>query len=47
VLGPRWVYDACADPVYAAVLAGAILGGTRQAEELVEVDGRLEHREPT
>ena len=47
VLGPRWVYDACGDPVYAATLANAIFGGTGQAEEFVEVDGRLERREPT
>lgn len=47
VLGPRWVYDACADPVYAAALASAVLADTGQAEQLVEVDGRLERREPT
>lgn len=47
VLGPRWVYDACGDPVYAATLANAILGKTGQAEEFVEVDGGLERREPT
>jgi hypothetical protein len=46
VLGPRWVYDACGDQVYAAELAGAILTGTGQAEEFVDVDGRLERREP-
>jgi hypothetical protein len=47
VLGRRWIYDACGDPVYAAVLAGAVLAGTGQAEELVETDGRLERREPS
>lgn len=47
VLGRRWVYDACADPVYAAALAGAIVAGTGQAEEFLEVDGRLERREPS
>jgi hypothetical protein len=47
VLGPRWVYDACGDPVYAATLANAIFGKTGQAEEFVEVDGGLERREPT
>ena len=47
VLGQRWIYDASGDPVYAAVLAGAILAGADQAEELVDVDGRLERREPT
>jgi hypothetical protein len=47
VLGRRWVYDACGDPVYAAALAGAILAGTGQAEEFLERDGRLERRERT
>jgi hypothetical protein len=47
VLGQRWVYDACADPVYAAALASAILAGSGQAEEFFEVDGRLESREPS
>jgi hypothetical protein len=42
VLGKRWIYDACADPVYAAALAATILTGQAQAEELSEVDGRLE-----
>src|SRR5947207_5406118 len=27
VLGRRWVYDACGDPVYAAVLTSAIFAG--------------------
>lgn len=47
VLGRRWVYDACGDPVYAAVLASAIFAGRGQAKEFFEVDGRLERREPT
>ena len=47
VLGRRWVYDACGDPVYAAALEGAIFAGTGQAEEFFEVDGRFERREPT
>jgi len=47
VLGQRWVYDACADPVYAAALARAILAGSGQAEEFFQVDGRLEPREPS
>ncbi|MFF0862208.1 hypothetical protein ACFYUV_10685 [Nonomuraea sp. NPDC003560] len=46
VLGMRWVYDAVGDPVYAAALARAIIGGTGQAEKLVQVDGRLVRREP-
>ena len=47
VLGTRWVYDGCADPVYAAALAHAILAGGGQAEQYFEVDGRREVREPT
>ncbi|WNV73652.1 maltokinase N-terminal cap-like domain-containing protein [Geodermatophilus sp. DSM 44513] len=43
VLGRRWVYDACGDPVYVA----AALTGAPQAEELVVTDGRQERREPT
>ncbi|MEV4375080.1 hypothetical protein AB0J71_49105 [Nonomuraea sp. NPDC049637] len=46
VLGMRWVYDAVGDPVYAAALAAAIIGGTGQAEKLVQVNGRLVRREP-
>lgn len=45
VLGPRWVYDACGDSVYAAALASVIFGGVEQAEEYLDADGRLEHRE--
>ena len=41
VLGPRWVYDACEDPVYAAVLARVEVEGGTQAEEQFEVDGKL------
>ncbi|KAB1946407.1 hypothetical protein F8271_06800 [Micromonospora sp. ALFpr18c] len=47
VLGTRWVYDGCADPVYAAALAHAILAGAGQAEQYFEVDGRRELREPS
>lgn len=47
VLGMRWVYDACGDPVYARVLADAILTAGHEAEEFVEdADGRRERREP-
>jgi hypothetical protein len=45
-LGPRWVYDACVDPVYAAVLTSTIATGAGQAEEYFEVDGRREFRTP-
>ncbi|GAA0457070.1 hypothetical protein Ade02nite_06090 [Paractinoplanes deccanensis] len=44
VLGQRWVYDATGDPVYAAALTRAILGGEGQAEEFFEVDGVREPR---
>lgn len=47
VLGTRWVYDGCADPVWVAALARSVLAGTPQAEELVDVDGDLVPREPT
>lgn len=46
VLGKRWVYDACGDPVYAAALAHAVLTGGTQAEEYFEVDGQKQVREP-
>jgi len=38
VLGTRYVYDACADPVYVAALVTAVLTGGRQADEVVEGD---------
>ncbi|GAA3308669.1 CG0192-related protein [Arthrobacter ramosus] len=44
VLGTRWVYDACADPVYVAALATAILTGQQEAEQFVDVDGAMEPR---
>lgn len=47
VLGPRWVYDACADPVYPPALAAAVLADAGQAEEYFEVDGRREVRAPS
>jgi hypothetical protein len=40
VLGTRWVYDACADPVYALVLATTILTGGRDAD--LELAGSAE-----
>jgi hypothetical protein len=40
VLGERWVYDACADPVYVSALATAILRGGTQADiEVMTDDG--------
>jgi hypothetical protein len=47
VLGTRWVYDACADPVYVAALATAVLAGGTQVEELVDEGGRLVPRDPS
>jgi hypothetical protein len=41
VLGKRWVYDACGDPVYANVLTSAIRTGGGQAEEFVDMNGEL------
>jgi hypothetical protein len=47
VLGKRWVYDACSDPVWATALATTVLTGGTQVEEFVDADGRLERRAPT
>jgi len=47
LLGRRWVYDGCADPVYVAALAAVVLTGAPQAEEYVAADGRQERRDPT
>ncbi|KAB1096161.1 CG0192-related protein [Micromonospora aurantiaca] len=44
VLGRRWAYDACGDPVYAPLLAAAVLADAGQAEEYFEVDGKREVR---
>jgi hypothetical protein len=46
VLGPRWVYDACGDPVWAAALATTIATGGDQAEQYFEVDGEWQVVEP-
>ena len=39
VLGTRWVYDGCGDPVWAAGLATAILTGGTQDQMYLEQDG--------
>ena len=44
VLGPRWAYDGCGDPVYLQALATAVLTGGSEAEEFVDNDGRLDRR---
>jgi hypothetical protein len=41
VLGRRWVYDGCADPVWAAALVGTVLTGGTQARVVFERDGEL------
>ncbi|MGC4893604.1 CG0192-related protein [Micromonospora sp. DT31] len=47
VLGRRWVYDACGDPVYPPSLAAAVLADAGQAEEYFEVDGERQVRPPS
>lgn len=47
VLGARYVYDACGDPVWVQALATTILTGGTEAQEYVDVDGRLEPRPAT
>jgi hypothetical protein len=47
VLGKRWVYDACADPVYVRTLLMTILNGGRQADIYYQTADGLEKREPT
>ncbi len=39
VLGQRWVYDGCGDPVWAATLVAAVVTGGRQAPMFFEEDG--------
>jgi Maltokinase N-terminal cap domain len=47
VLGPRWAYDGCADPVAMRALAAAILTGGHEAELELDTGTGLERREPT
>jgi hypothetical protein len=47
VLGDRWVYNACGDPVYVSTLAHAIATGASQADEYIEIDGEMQRQEPT
>lgn len=46
VLGTRWVYDGCGDPVWAAALLRAVWAAEPQAVETVQVDGRRTTRDP-
>ncbi|HEY3530178.1 MAG TPA: hypothetical protein VGK78_13615 [Nocardioides sp.] len=41
VLGKRWVYDGCGDPVWASTLTAAVLTGGTQAQMVIERDGEL------
>jgi hypothetical protein len=41
MLGTRWVYDACGDPVWAVALATAALRGGTEVEQVIEEDGRM------
>lgn len=48
VLGPRWAYDGCADPVAVrALVTAALTGGHEAALEFDAGDGVLTRREPT
>ena len=40
VLGPRWIYDGCGDPVWFATTAEAIRTGGSQAQMFFEQDGQ-------
>ena len=41
VLGHRYVYDGCHDPVFVGELVGAVLTGGSEVDELIEVDGKV------
>jgi hypothetical protein len=41
VLGDRWIYDGCHDPVYVATLVAAILTGGREADLYAATDSGL------
>jgi len=48
VLGKRWIYDACGDPVYVRTLASVLLVGAPQSELVVDMgDGTRQTREPS
>ena len=47
VLGERWVYDACGDPVYVRALATAVLSGGTQADLEVLTESGREQRQAT
>jgi len=39
VLGPRWVYDGCGDPVWVTTLLTAVLTGGTEAELMIDTPG--------
>lgn len=41
VLGTRWVYDGCGDPMWASTLSTAILTGGTQAQMVIEHEGAM------
>ena len=47
VLGKRWVYDGCADPVAVSAVVTAILTGGHEAELTMEKDGQVVTFDPT
>ena len=47
VLGPRWAYDGCVDPVAVQALITAILTGGHEAGLEYDTDAGIERREPT
>jgi hypothetical protein len=47
VLGHRWVYDGCADPVAVSAILTAILTGGHEAPLTMEQDGEVVTFEPT
>ena len=47
VLGERWVYDGCADPVAVSALLSAMLVGGHEAELTIERDGQKVTLDPT
>ncbi|MGH8979748.1 MAG: CG0192-related protein [Acidimicrobiales bacterium] len=47
VLGTRWIYDGCVDPIYALALATAILTGGHEADLELLTESGSELRAPT
>jgi hypothetical protein len=47
VLGKRWVYDACGDPVGVSAILTAIVTGGHEAELTMERDGEIVRFDPT